>query len=287
MKTTFIRVTTEDKLILQGLLYEPDQKTNKVILHIHGMAGNFYENRFLDAMAKTFTDNAWAFLVPNTRGHDFIADFPVAGDKEEYKRIGNFREKFEECVFDVKAWLDFADLQGFKEIVLQGHSLGAVKVVYYIAKTEDKRVSKMVLVSPPDMVGLAEAEKDHKELLILAKKMVSEGNGDEILPKFLWDWYYLSAKTYIDFGERDNPIDVFNTYDKDKTSVISNIKVPVLAFFGSKDDAAILPVSEALEVIKKKAANTPKFDTAIVEEAPHSYFAHEQEAADLVLNWLK
>src|SRR5258708_4101905 len=124
MKTTFTRVVTEDKLILQGLLYEPDQKTDKIILHVHGMAGNFYENKFLDVMAKTFTDNGWALLVPNTRGHDFISDFPVAGEKEEYKRIGNFREKFEECVLDIKAWLDFASTENYRDVVLQGHSLG-------------------------------------------------------------------------------------------------------------------------------------------------------------------
>src|SRR3989344_860743 len=109
MKTEFLRTTTEDKLILQGIIYSPDQPTNKEILHIHGMAGNFYENRFLDAMAKTLTDNGWAFLAPNTRGHDFIADFPVEGDKEEFKRVGNVFEKFEECVLDIKCWMDFAE----------------------------------------------------------------------------------------------------------------------------------------------------------------------------------
>lgn len=286
MRIKFIRVTTEDKLILQGLLYEPEKETNKVILHIHGMAGNFYENRFLDAMANIFTNNGWAFLSVNTRGHDFIADFPVQGEKEKFKRIGNVFEKFEECVLDIKRWIDFIEKQRFSYVVLQGHSLGCSKVVYYLSQIKDRRVKKLVLASPADMVGLAETEKDHRELLSLSKKMVKEGKGDEILPKLLWGWYYLSAKTYIDFGERDNAIDVFNTYDEDKSSILGEIKIPTLAFFGSKDDAAILPLGEALVVIRGKAKNCPKFDIGIIEGVSHGYFGCEEEAAKKTMRWL-
>jgi len=287
MKTRFLRVVTKDKLILQGLLYEPDKSTDRVILHIHGMAGNFYENRFLDSMAEVFTKNGWAFLSVNTRGHDLIADFPISGTKEEFKRIGNFREKFEECVLDIEAWMDFIDKTGYKNIILQGHSLGSVKAVYYLAKTGDTRVSKLVLASPPDIVGLAEAEKDHKDLLKLSKKMISEGRGEEMLPKLIWNWYCLSANTYVDFGERGNPIDVFNTHSKDKPSVLEKIKIPALAFLGSKDDAAILPMKEALKIIKKKAKNCPRFNIQIVEGAPHSYFGYEREVAEMISDWLK
>lgn len=286
MKAKFVRVATKDRLILQGLLYEPEKTTIRVIIHIHGMAGNFYENRFLDTMSYEFTGNNWAFLTVNTRGHDYIADFPVAGKTEKYRRIGNFREKFEECVYDIKAWLDFTETRGYKETVLQGHSLGAVKVAYYLAKTQDKRVTKLILASPSDMIGQVEAEKDHQELLKLSKKMIKERKGDKILPKLLWEWYYLSAKTYIDFGKRDNPIDVFSTYERNKPSILSEIRVPILALFGSKDDAAILPLKEALEIIGSKAVNCPKFETGIIEGAPHSYFGHEKEMAKKIMNWL-
>ncbi|QQG47525.1 MAG: alpha/beta fold hydrolase [Candidatus Woesebacteria bacterium] len=286
MKTQFLRVTTKDKLILQGLLYEPDQSSKKAILHVHGMAGNFYENRFLDSMAKVFTQNGWTFWAINTRGHDIIADFPIAGEKEEFKRLGNSRERFEDSLLDIEAWTDFIASHNYKNIVLQGHSLGAVKVAYYLAKTRDQRVSKLVLISPPDMVGLAEAEKDHQDVLNLSKKMVKEGKGEELLPRLLWNWYYLCAATYIDFGERGNPIDVFNTYDKDKSSIIENVKIPTLALFGSKDDAAILPVREALDVIKSKAKSCPQFDADVIEGAPHSYFEHEDEVAGRVISWL-
>jgi alpha-beta hydrolase superfamily lysophospholipase len=287
MNAKFLRATTDDKLILQGLLYMPEKAAERVILHIHGMSGNFYENRFLDAMAEEFTNKGWAFLVPNTRGHDYIADFPIDGPQEKSVRIGNYREIFEDCLKDLKTWMDAAEAQGFKKIVLQGHSLGAVKAAYYLAKTQDKRIGKLILASPPDMVALGEQEKQHKQKLELAKKMTDEGEADEIMPGKVWDWYHLTPQTYLNFFQRGNEIDVFNTYDKQKPSkTLQAIKIPTLGFCGSKDDANIYLAEESMQVIKQKTPNVPVFDIKVVEGAPHSYFGHEKEVAELITTWL-
>jgi len=286
MNTKFIRIITEDQLILQGLIYEPAKPSNKAYLHIHGMAGNFYENRFLDAMAEEITSAGYAFLSINTRGHDIIADFPIVGSEEKYKRIGDAYEIFEECLLDIKPAIDYLQKNGYAEIILCGHSLGAVKVAYYVAKTQDGRVKKLILMSPPDMVGLAEKESNHNDLLRQAQKMISEDRGGELLPFKIWDWCYLSANTYVNMNTRDYPVDVFNTYDKNKSSILSEIKIPVFAFLGGKDDAAILPIGEALETIKVKAINAPIFDTDIIEGAPHSYFNRESIMAKKIVEWL-
>lgn len=247
MNTQFIRLTTEDSLILQGLIYTPSTSTTKAYLHIHGMGGNFYENLFLDSMATELTNNSYAFLSINTRGHDQIADFPTAGSEEKHKRIGNTYEKFEECVLDIKSAIDYLEQNRYTEIILCGHSLGAVKVAYYIGKTQDSRVSKLVLMSPPDMVSLFEVENYHTDLLAQSKQLIAEGKGEELLNQKIWDWYHLSANTYVDLSSRDYPVDVFNSYDKDKTSILSEIRIPTLAFLGEKDDATALPQQEALE----------------------------------------
>lgn len=286
MNTEFIRFTTEDKLILQGLIYKPIGSSKKAYLHIHGMGGNFYENRFIDVMAENITKAGYAFLSINTRGHDIIADFPIAGSEEKYKRIGDAYEKFEECLLDIKPAIDYLQKNGYVEVVLCGHSLGAVKVVYYVAKTQDTRVTKLILMSPPDMIGLAEEGSNHKDLLAQSQKMISEGRGEELLPVKIWDWYHLSANTYVDLNSRDNPVDIFNTYDKTKPSLLSEIKIPTLAFLGEKDDAAILPQREALEVIKSKATNAPSFEIGIIDDAPHSYFGREQVMAERIVKWL-
>ncbi len=286
MDAKLVRLITNDQLVLQGIIYLPEKQTNKAYLHIHGMAGNFYENKFLDFMAEGLTGAGYAFLSINTRGHDMVADFVVAGPKEEYKRIGNSYEIFEECLHDIKAGIDFLASQ-YSEIVLCGHSLGCSKVAYY-ASIGDKRVNKLVLMSPSDMVGLFDGEKNHAELYKKAEDMISAGKGTDFLPVKIWDEYNLSAQTYVNFSTKDSPIDVFSTYEKSKVSpVLSGINIPTLAFFGGGDDGGILPQKEALEIIRSKAPNAPSFDLGIIEDAPHSYFGKEKEMVDKIIDWLQ
>lgn len=286
MQTRLIKITTEDKLILQGIIYHPDQQTSRVFLQIHGMGGNFYENAFLDTMAEQLISSGYAFAAINNRGHDFFADFVVNGEKEEYKRIGNAHEKFEECLIDIKAEIDYLEKSGYSEIVLSGHSLGAVKAAYYMIRTNDPRISRLVLMSPPDMVSLAEAEDNRIEMLAEAQKLVSAGKGSDLLASKLWDSYYLSAETYLNLFTRDNAVDIFNLYDADKSSALNIIKIPTLAFLGEKDDATILPPHESLEMLKHKAPNILDFDTAIIAGASHCYFGRENEMAETIVNWL-
>ena len=46
-----IKLKTEDNIELTGLLYKPKEETKKIVVHVHGFAGNFYENSFVDFQA--------------------------------------------------------------------------------------------------------------------------------------------------------------------------------------------------------------------------------------------
>jgi len=155
MKTSLHRIQTKDYLELHGLLHQPDKKTKTVLAHVHGMAGNFYENKWLDSVAEILTKNGIAFCPFNNRGNGHITTFVKrVGKKISYPRIGNAYEKFEDCLIDIKAHIDFLEKQGFTNIHLSGHSLGAPKIAYYTAKTKDKRLKSVILLSPSDMLGL-------------------------------------------------------------------------------------------------------------------------------------
>ncbi len=290
MKTTFLRFPTDDQLILQGLLYSPDTPTDKAILHIHGMAGNCYENKYLDSMARIFTDNGWAFFAINTRGHDYMADIPTTDGS--YKRIGNAWEVFSESAYDIKGALDYLSSQGFTTLALQGHSLGAPKAIYYLSTSTDARVTRLVLASPADMIGLAEAESDFKQTMAIAHKMIREGRGKELLPQPIWaeddlDGYPISANTYVDLSTRDKPVDIINTYHADKPSRLADITIPTFVFFGTEHEAVIMTPEAALALCKSKAHQCPRFDTAIFKGADHGYTNHEDEVATSIIDWLK
>lgn len=286
MNAQFIRIPTEDQLILQGLVYHPETTTQKAYLHIHGMGGNFYENAFLDVMAREITNVGYAFVSINTRGHDTIADFPIVGEKEEFKRIGNAFEVFEECLFDIKAAIQYLETQGYSQIILCGHSLGAVKVAYYLATTNDSRISRLVLMSPADMVGLAEAEESFERFRTSAQELVRTGKGEELLPEKLWGGYYLSANTYINLSTRDYPVDIFSVYDEAKSSLLSKITVPTLALLGEKDDAVTIPPGQALEIIKRKASSAKSFQIEVIPNATHCYFKTGEAMTKVITNWL-
>jgi len=51
-----IETTTSDGLILKGQLFEPINKSETIILHIHGMSGDIYTNSFYPAMQKNYPD---------------------------------------------------------------------------------------------------------------------------------------------------------------------------------------------------------------------------------------
>jgi pimeloyl-ACP methyl ester carboxylesterase len=288
MNARLVRIVTKDKLVLHGLLYTPDSPTRKIILHIHGMGGNFYENHFLDFMSNRFTDHGYAFLSVNTRGHELVADFALATpDKEEYKRVGVVNEIFEESEIDIQGWMDFIEQEGFTNIFLQGHSLGCAKVAHYLSKARDVRVKKLILLSPADMVGLTEKYTHFKEMMDEAKRFISEGKEFQILSHQLDDWYFMSAKTFLDYSVRGNPIDVFNTYDPEAESRLKDITIPTFALFGDTQEAYITPTPErALEIIKQKATGCPDFVMKVVSGASHSYRNYEQEVADAVMEFI-
>ncbi len=207
MKTSLYRIVTKDSLELVGLLYEPETKADKVLVHVHGMGGNFYENKFLDAIAKTLTRNDTAFFVFNNRGCELVKDLTkIENGKRNMVRIGNSYEIFEESIFDIEAAIDFVESQGFTNIHLSGHSLGAPKVAYYVSEQNDERIRSLIFLSPADMVGLARADINYQRDIDTAKKMIDIGKGKELMPFTIWGENYLSADTYMSIGSEKSSV---------------------------------------------------------------------------------
>lgn len=56
MKQELVRIRSVDNIEMVGMLYEPEEKSNRIVIHVHWLCGNFYENKFLDTLAKTYTN---------------------------------------------------------------------------------------------------------------------------------------------------------------------------------------------------------------------------------------
>lgn len=284
-----VKAKTLDGYHFTGLLSEPSEKTKKIIVHIHGMAGSPILNEYYQAMHDYYTSNGIAFVVGEHRGTGTITAF--VHDSTDGV-IGNSFERFEDCVLDVQAWIDFAKEQGYEKIWLQSHSLGPSKVAYYINQTKGHGVKGLIWLSPSDMIGLVndpEGKKDHDIMLPEAKRLVAEGKGQQLISHKLWGSELLSADTYLNFFDEGAKTAIFN-YNDDSLGwdVVNSIDLPVLAITGTKDDG-IVPVMDANEAMKKlesELKNSPKVKTVVYDGAEHSFDGFGDQIAKEVVEFI-
>lgn len=62
MNEKLVRIKSVDGIEMPGILYTPKDYTDGICIHVHGMNGNFYENRFVDVLADTYAENGYSFF---------------------------------------------------------------------------------------------------------------------------------------------------------------------------------------------------------------------------------
>jgi pimeloyl-ACP methyl ester carboxylesterase len=293
MKGEFCRFRTSDGLELQGL-YVPagDAPANGVVLHVHGLDGSFYENRFIDAVAAVYNRHGLDFLTFNNRGHDYISDILVeeaAGGPATYRQAGGMYEVLEECVADIAAAAGFARGRGCRRVLLEGHSHGALKVLYYLVRARDPAVSGLVLMSPSDDFATARAQYGDRfaEGRVTAERMVGAGRGAELMPEGFYP-YPTSARTFHDLFKADSLALAFNLArtDRDDFPELGSVRVPVLLLVGTVEEFFTGKAQAFVDAVGAELGQAKSFSSAVIEDAPHNYLGHESEVAAALDRWL-
>jgi len=284
----FVNTCIKDNLILKGMFYEPKKQNNVAVLHIHGMSGNCWENEFIEKMSEDYPNSGIGFLTVETRGSEILRWFYKKDNTTQL--IGNAHEIFEDCIKDIEAWVSFLKTKGYKEIYLQGHSLGCAKIAYFKSLSGEKAVKGLIFIAPSDMIGLviepSNIEK-HKRLLKEAGELAKKGKENSILSEMVFDFAFLSAKTYLNFFQENSKTAIFNYYKPSLGfEIIKKINVPILAILGTKDDAVIGNPKESLDLLKKNAVNCPKFVNCIIEGAEHDYSGFEGDVTKSVIQFI-
>lgn len=274
-KNQLLQITTSDGLYLHGY-YVPSEDKKVGILHIHGFEGNFYENNFVHLLANEMEQKGIGFLSVNTRGNGRNTEFNTVDGKS--KRIGAWYELLEESHLDITAWLKHLIEQGYKEIVLMGHSLGTVKSVRYLFEGELKdKVSKLILLAPFDKKGYMVVQKKNiDELLVEAQKMIDIGKGDEVVtPEF--GEGPTSYKTFISWYKQDDLGRMFEFCSSEyEFPILKQIKVPTKIIVGTKDEY-LYPTNpehpeEAMNLLLN---NIPNSIGKLIDGSVHSFIPHE------------
>ncbi len=288
---SLVRTKTIDGLELVG--FWSDQKSDIAVFHSHGTAGDFYTHKFIEVEGEQFTKEKISFLTANNRGHDVYADIRKHTKKGiEWTQIGGGFEKFEDCIFDIAAWLDFLTKRGVKKVILQSHSLTS-KILYYQHHKHDKRVVGQILLSSQNDAGLMfyalgkeKYEKTNDEI----NTMVKEGKGNTLLLKELSPVSYkTSALMYAGYLTEEGPgtLTPYHSPNSSQWKVLEQTKEPLLVVYGGADAYMKPSVTIAVQQIKKHAKSTKGLTVKVIDGASHSYIGYEKELVSTIVYWVK
>lgn len=286
-----VSTKTKDSLQFKGLISEPKEKSNQIIIHIHGLSGDFYSNKYYHSMHDLYPQNDLAFLSGENRGTHLLKAFNTNNGS---KIIGSSLEIFEKSSLDIDAWVKLALKLGYQKVWLQGHSLGSLKIAHFLKEmNQDKVIKGAILLSPFDILGLTyltSAVKQHQVLIKEAHELEKEGKPQQILSQPLWREYYFSAQTYLNLFQKNSRAAIFN-YGLPELGwkTVNQIKVPIIAFTGTKDEAIIPVISakKAMTKLENELIGSPKKQTHVLAGATHGFADFGLEIVKKVVDFIK
>jgi alpha/beta hydrolase family protein len=286
MSYELVSVKTADAVVLHGTLHRPASEAPKpiafdcAILH-HGASANFYgASPLFDTLGERLLAGGCAVLRVNSRGHDLLFNSPRG-------LLGSATEIVDDCRLDLRAWTDFAATSGFRKIAHWGHSLGALKSVYYLAKEQDDRVPLVVAISPPrfacrDFLALQGAESFKAEL-DHAMRQIDEGRPDELFAIQEPIRSIMSARTFVDKYGPEERYDVLE--------LLPALKVPTLVTIGNESSEGPgrpfwFPFNGLVDKVAALAAATPNLSFVHIPAADHSYAGQTEAVWAAAEAWL-
>lgn len=281
MKWPIVNVTTKDNLPLYGMLSEA-KKSKTLLVNMHGTASNFYEEDFMGEISESLVKNGISVLSANNRGAMVLENYPARGAA---------LENFEDCLLDIDAWIEFALSLGYKYIILQGHSLGTEKAVYYMNKGKHReKIAAVILLAFSDSYGNQMKYLNGKKDVLMpeAKKLVAEGKGEFFLSS---DWLShsgvlpKSAKSYINFFSEGSELSKALPLRKGKNlDYYSRIKIPILAVIGDEKEYTIIPIKEALNLLEKENKLS---EVHQIKNCNHDFEGREEELTKIISSFIK
>lgn len=249
METSLVRFHTSEGIRLDGLLFEPREKTKRIVIQVHGTGCNFYSQKFIEVFADEITANGYGFLSFNNRGMGIETKFYKENNGEVVDRIiiGSKNEVFEECLFDIQAAVDFVKSKGYKDIVLCGHSYGCNKIVYYALNNKDFK-GGLILLAPVDCDGIT---------------------------------WKVDESEAIDIEN----IDMFR-YTRDANPKLATTSNDILIQIGAQDKYFVQKNTHTCIECLVKAFNMSKVEGHVIENANHGFEGKFLEVAQNITYWL-
>jgi len=252
-----IRVQTEDKAALNGLLWKLEPPTDSLVILVPGgtTGGAMVALHDYYPMATALADKGYTFLIPDMRA---VYNYPYA--------------EYADAVKDIAAFVGYAKSAGYTRIAILGISLGGPRMAQYVAERNDpavKAVGFIASIPSPYLefqIRATEADKRRLEdMLSHARALLAQGKGRE--PVAFESWFP-GGRSFM--GTAKSMIGFFGApTDKGTPSSIRygpQIKVPTLVIHGDKDEIAFPPNAQT---IYDSLTGSPQRDLIWVPGASH------------------
>lgn len=282
-----------DGVILNGLIYESKEKTQDVILAVHGMSSNCLKKRD-EIIANKVNGFGIDYFCFNNRGSELVTYIKKMTDGKKEKKLGgtSYEDVLDSYEDIVGAILKLKEL-GYQNIYLQGHSLGCTKIVYTYNELKDEEsddilenIKGVVLLSLIDIPGTLKFYLGDKfsEYLKLAEEKEREGKILEFMPKEAFI-HPISVKTFLRYARDNQEID-FAQYGKDtELRKLNNITAPLFMRWGNDNEMILQNANELVTIVNSNISN-PKKDIDYIDGASHSYTGKEEVLAEQIMKFI-
>lgn len=290
--TETIFLKAQDGVILNGIMYKCTNKTQKIIISVHGMATNCIKKRD-EKIAEKVNKIDIDFLAFNNRGHD-IVNYIKKPNKEKPELAGTAYEEISESYEDIVGAINHVIEQGYKEIYIMGHSLGCTKTIYTYNKLieENKKeildkIKGIILLSLVDIpLAIQVYLKDDFPVMVTYAKNMKKGKMEnQLMPEESFI-HPISVKTFLRYAIENKDIDFAKFSDQNYNyEKLNNITVPLFMRWGNKRELIIQKADELCKMLKEKIKND-KLDIGYIDGADHSYTENEEILANEIQHFL-
>ena len=281
---TLLSVVNAAGLVLDGIVFSPPDP-RLAIVHVHGSLGNFYQQPFIRVFANRLAPHGIAVLSFNLTGHDGVSEGYTLDREMRY--VGGSLSKFETCLDDLDALLRFAG-SICPQVVLQGHSLGCDRVLFYTQRRAAR--VPLILLSPCDSHHLQEMWLEGGPISEQVARLLSGSDADDQVDLVPGSEYGVTGPdgwTYSIPISRAALLSIidgppFQILRVDSSAqAVSN--APAFVYMGTEDPIRGAPLDEMTAHVRRLVPFARVFT---VEHGGHSFEGYEETVANAISAWV-
>jgi alpha-beta hydrolase superfamily lysophospholipase len=300
MRLKLIEFQNTNKVLLPGLLYEPDRASNSIVIALHGngSSGGMYNVEKNNAIANALTSKNISYLTFSNTGAHLIQKFDIL--ENGTRKRGNFGVAYElikDCIYDIDGAVEYVKELGYTNLILLGQSTGANKICVYNKFKKANPFMAYILTSGGDDSGIFYKQvgaKKFKEIISKCKGEHKKGKGRNIVAKYVTPMI-ISYDSLFDQIDPDGEYNTFPFYwvteatrimKKQPFSEYTAIDKPCLVIYGENDEYCHNGAQHCLDLLKQAASLKTNFTYQLIKDTDHSFTNCESELAELISNWI-